>query len=69
MDICTVFNFKLLYSEVLLCTFFMLSAKHMHTFVLFIHLGEKLLDHSTGAPPHGQIQSTADKKYFEEKKF
>ena len=41
----------------------------MHTFVLFIHLGEKLLDHSTGAPPHGQIQSTADKKYFEEKKF
>ena len=39
----------------------------MHTFVLFIHLGEKLLDHSTGAPPHGQIQSTADKIYFEKK--
>lgn len=39
----------------------------MHTFVLFLYLGEKWLDHSTGAPPHGQIQSTADKKYFEKK--
>ena len=68
MDISTASNFKLLYYEVFSCTFFMLSAKHMHTFVLFIYL-EKLLDHSTGAPPHGHIQSTADKKYFEKKKF
>ena len=36
---------------------FMLYEKHTYTFLLFIYLGEKLLDHSTAASPYKHIQS------------